>query len=120
MNNPVLTWVTSSYSSQGNCVEIAVHDHVLVRDTKNRTGPVLRFAPEAWRQFAEQVKRTLAAGLRPESADACGGHSRVRECPPQRFQGTTPSTRPGLHLRAHGIGGNRRSAFAVSTVRPAQ
>jgi len=55
MNNPVLTWITSSYSSQGNCVEVAARDHVLVRDTKNRAGAVLRFTPEAWRRFAQHV-----------------------------------------------------------------
>jgi hypothetical protein len=58
MNNPELTWLKSSYSSQGNCVEVAARDHVLVRDTKQRsTGPVLRFTPTAWRRFADQVKR---------------------------------------------------------------
>lgn len=29
---------------------------VLVRDTKNRGGPVLAFRPDAWRRFARQVK----------------------------------------------------------------
>ncbi|HYS40409.1 MAG TPA: DUF397 domain-containing protein [Pseudonocardiaceae bacterium] len=56
MNNPELTWVKSSYSSQGNCVEVAARDHVLVRDTKDRTGPMLRFTPAAWRRFADRVK----------------------------------------------------------------
>jgi hypothetical protein len=58
MNDPVLTWVKSSYSSQGNCVEVAARDRVLVRDTQDRTGPVLRFTPGAWRRFAGQVKRS--------------------------------------------------------------
>jgi len=58
MNNPVLTWVKSSHSSQGNCVEVAARGHVLVRDTKDRAGAVLRFAPGAWRRFADQVKRS--------------------------------------------------------------
>ncbi len=45
MNNPELTWVKSSYSSEGNCVEVADHDHhVMVRDTKDRPGTVLRFS----------------------------------------------------------------------------
>jgi hypothetical protein len=39
MNNPEPTWVKSSYSSQGNCVEVAARDHVLVRDTEDRSGP---------------------------------------------------------------------------------
>jgi Domain of unknown function (DUF397) len=50
-------WVKSSYSgSQANCVEVAVHDHVRVRDTKDRTGPILNFRTEAWRKFTTQVK----------------------------------------------------------------
>ena len=47
-------WRKSSYSGNGgsDCVEVAAADHVLVRDSKqDRTGPVLRFAPEAWRRF---------------------------------------------------------------------
>jgi len=28
----------------------------MVRDTKDRTGPVLRFDAAAWRRFAEKVK----------------------------------------------------------------
>jgi hypothetical protein len=54
------TWVKSSYSgSQANCVEVAVRDRVVVRDTKDRTGPVLRFSPAAWREFADQVKASV-------------------------------------------------------------
>ena len=52
-------WRKSSYttSNGGNCVEVAGREsRVLVRDTKDRTGPMLRFAPEAWRRFAERVK----------------------------------------------------------------
>jgi Domain of unknown function (DUF397) len=50
-------WVRSSYSgSQANCVEAAAGDRVLVRDSKDRGGPVLRFAPAAWRRFACQMK----------------------------------------------------------------
>ena len=32
---------------------------VLVRDTKDRCGAVLRFAPTAWRAFADQVKADI-------------------------------------------------------------
>jgi len=52
-------WRKSSYttSNGGNCVEVAGREsRVLVRDTKDRMGPMLRFAPEAWRRFAERVK----------------------------------------------------------------
>ncbi len=60
-----LTWRKSSYSGNGgaNCVEAAgVRRVVLVRDTRDSAGPVLRFAPGAWRRFAEKIKRSLASG----------------------------------------------------------
>ena len=55
-----LTWRKSSFSgSEANCVEIAASGRVLVRDTKNNSGAVLRFTPAAWRRFADQVKSSL-------------------------------------------------------------
>ena len=56
MGNAGLTWVKSSHSGNGGCVEVAAPSHVLVRDTKDRHGPVLTFSPAAWRRFASQVK----------------------------------------------------------------
>ena len=54
-------WIKSSYSgSQANCVEVTVRDRIIVRDTKDRTGYVLRFTPTAWRQFAEQLKMSTS------------------------------------------------------------
>jgi hypothetical protein len=53
-----LKWIKSTYSATGNCVEVAAGDHVLVRDTKDRAGAVLRFAPEVWRGFADRVRRS--------------------------------------------------------------
>ncbi|MFV2104768.1 DUF397 domain-containing protein [Micromonospora sp. LOL_024] len=51
------TWRKSSYSDDGNCVEIAdTHEPVLVRDSKNSAGPVLRFDPEQWRVFTAAVR----------------------------------------------------------------
>lgn len=45
-------WRKSSYSDYGGeCVEVAAADHVLLRDTRDRTGPVLRFTPQEWRRF---------------------------------------------------------------------
>ena len=57
-----LTWRKSSYSggNGGSCVEVANTDEVLVRDTQDPNGPVLRFTPGTWRRFADQVKRSLA------------------------------------------------------------
>jgi hypothetical protein len=62
-----MNWRKSSYSGQsgGNCVEVADDDsRVLVRDTKDEHGPMLRFSEDAWRRFAEQVKGALASGSR--------------------------------------------------------
>ncbi len=57
-------WRTSRYSgTNGDCVEVGwgtgsnengaapVPERVLVRDSKDRTGPVLTFSAAAWRAF---------------------------------------------------------------------
>jgi hypothetical protein len=45
-------WRKSSYSGNGNCVEVAFVDHhVAVRDSKNRNGPVIMFTPDEWDAF---------------------------------------------------------------------
>lgn len=56
-------WRKASYSDNGgNCIEVGDHaGRVLVRDTKDHTGPVLRFTHGVWRRFAEQVKRSLVS-----------------------------------------------------------
>jgi hypothetical protein len=50
-------WRTSSYSNGGDaCVEVApAPDAVLVRDSKNRTGPTLTIPSSAWRAFLTTV-----------------------------------------------------------------
>ena len=58
-------WRTSSYSGAngGECVEVGQdQDLIAIRDTKDRTGPVLRFTPQTWRRFAQQVRRSLQRG----------------------------------------------------------
>jgi hypothetical protein len=59
-----LKWVKARASggSGGNCVEVArLPDRTrLVRDSNDRTGSMLRFGPDAWRRFADRVKRSLA------------------------------------------------------------
>ena len=93
-------WRISSYSGgQGNCIEVVGHgNRVLVRDTKERTGPVLRFSPNAWRRFAAQVKRSLA-GPQP----GLQGHPCARGA---------PSACPGL-FPARLMRGRRRGVGAV-------
>ncbi|MGH3935261.1 MAG: DUF397 domain-containing protein [Pseudonocardiaceae bacterium] len=50
-------WRTSSYSPNGGaCVEVAPGPQsVLVRDSKNRTGPALTVPPAAWHAFLTTV-----------------------------------------------------------------
>jgi hypothetical protein len=61
---PRPSWRKSSYSnSNSNCVEVGQDKRVLVRDTQDRAGPVLRFTPAAWRKFTGRVKRSLADPL---------------------------------------------------------
>ena len=58
-----LRWRKSTHSGSngGGCVETASHDgRVLVRDTQDRTGPILPFGPAAWRQFTDRVKAERA------------------------------------------------------------
>jgi Domain of unknown function (DUF397) len=54
------TMAKSSYSySNGSCVEAgpcACGGDVLVRDTKDREGPVLRFTPAEWAAFIDGAK----------------------------------------------------------------
>ena len=51
-------WRKSSYSADngGECVEVASAEAVLVRDTTDRSGPVLTFAADAWRAFTKTIK----------------------------------------------------------------
>jgi hypothetical protein len=59
---PEQAWIKSSYSgSEANCVEVTVRDRIMVRDTKDRTGHVLRFTPAAWREFAGYIKASTVS-----------------------------------------------------------
>ena len=52
------SWRKSSYSGPngGECVEVATAGAVLVRDTTDRSGPVLTFTAEAWRAFTTTIR----------------------------------------------------------------
>ncbi|MFE1958885.1 DUF397 domain-containing protein [Streptomyces sp. NPDC059479] len=54
-----IRWRKSSYSSgeQGECLEVADgYADIPVRDSKNPTGPALRFQPTNWASFIESLK----------------------------------------------------------------
>jgi hypothetical protein len=49
-------WRKSSYSG-GTCIEVAAAAlAVAVRDSKDPDGPLLAFAADTWKAFAERVK----------------------------------------------------------------
>lgn len=52
-------WHKSTRSgSEGQCTEVLyTGSHVLVRDSKDQTGPVLTFTPGEWRAFLGGVHR---------------------------------------------------------------
>jgi predicted secreted Zn-dependent protease len=52
-------WRKSGRSgSNGQCTEVLyTGELVLVRDSKDRTGPVLTFTPEEWQAFLDGVRR---------------------------------------------------------------
>ena len=56
MCGPPLRWHKSAASGSGNCVEVAAtRERVLVRDTKDRNGPVLSFTAAEWSAFLAGV-----------------------------------------------------------------
>ena len=53
-----LPWKKSTRSAQGGCVEVAHTDEsVLVRDSKDREGPILAFSVLEWNEFLAGVRR---------------------------------------------------------------
>lgn len=62
MNKKV--WVKSSYSggSGGNCLEVSgsQRGRMLVRDTQDRSGPMLSFTVDAWKAFAKELKSLVS------------------------------------------------------------
>jgi Domain of unknown function (DUF397) len=58
-NFSAMSWKKSTYSfGNGDCVE-AAHmpgGDVAIRDSKDKTGPVLQFTPSEWRDFLGGIK----------------------------------------------------------------
>lgn len=53
-------WRKSTRSgTNGNCVEVRYAECMAqVRDSKDKTGPILSFSPDAWRAFVAFTKRS--------------------------------------------------------------
>jgi Domain of unknown function (DUF397) len=58
MEDTDLNWRKATYSNGGeNCIEVADQaNRVHVRDTQDRTGPVLTLTPAAWQAFTGSLK----------------------------------------------------------------
>lgn len=50
-------WIRSSHCDSNACVEVAdQEDVVLMRNSKDPDGPVLRFTRDQWREFVQSLK----------------------------------------------------------------
>jgi hypothetical protein len=57
INHAEVEWRRSSYCANGNCVEVAfLGTDVLVRDSKNQDGPMLRISFADWNIFLDGVR----------------------------------------------------------------
>ena len=56
-------WRKSSASNEGDCVQVGVvGGWVLIRDSANRDGAVLRFLPAAWSAFVARTRSIPGSG----------------------------------------------------------
>jgi hypothetical protein len=56
---PNREWYKSTYTGQGNCVEVAddkAAGIIAVRDSKDQQGPELTFPAAAWTAFTASIK----------------------------------------------------------------
>jgi hypothetical protein len=58
MEDRDMNWRKATYSNGGeNCIEVAADPHgLVVRDTQDRTGPVINFSADAWQAFTGSLK----------------------------------------------------------------
>jgi hypothetical protein len=50
-------WRRASYCASNECLEVARQDDlILLRDSKEASGSVLRYAPEEWLAFVRGIK----------------------------------------------------------------
>lgn len=59
-NGIITTWRKATYSGtgNGNCVEVASADGVLIRDTTQRDGVTLGVTPGVWSTFLAGLKHS--------------------------------------------------------------
>jgi Domain of unknown function (DUF397) len=56
-DEPCIAWRKSTASNSGDCVQVAVVDgSVLIRDSANPNGVVLRLLPAAWSAFMARAR----------------------------------------------------------------
>jgi hypothetical protein len=61
-----LLWRKSSTCQPSECVEVAItRDRVFIRDSKDRSGPVLEVSRDHWRTFAARIAQI---NIRPGQA----------------------------------------------------
>ena len=71
-------WRTSSYSTNTNCVEVAMGDGARVRDSKNPSGPELKFSRAEWAAFTGRISRKDQRRVPPARMVPVRRHSRAR------------------------------------------
>lgn len=53
-----LNWRTALNCDGGACVEVAVdRDIVLIRNSRQPSGPLLEYGPEEWHEFVSGIKK---------------------------------------------------------------
>jgi hypothetical protein len=53
-----LAWRVARRCNGGECIQIAsMGDHILFGDSKDPSGPVLKYSYEEWKAFAEGIRR---------------------------------------------------------------
>jgi len=55
---PGLTWRTALSCNNGGCVEVAASEHsVLVGNSREPGGPVLKYTHDEWQEFVAGIKK---------------------------------------------------------------
>jgi predicted secreted Zn-dependent protease len=58
LSHTSLTWRTALNCEGGACVEVAAdRDTVLMRNSRQPSGPLLEYTPEEWHEFVAGIKK---------------------------------------------------------------